>query len=251
MHGMRLTVIGCSGSFPGPESPASCYLVEAAGHRALLDLGTGAIGALARHTDIYAIDAILLSHLHPDHFFDVCSLYVAHRYHPDGGRPPIPLYGPAGTAERLRQAYGDDEMEVATQFEVTEWAEGTTYDVGPLRATVASVVHPVPSFAIRVEHDAGSLVYSGDTAPSPRLSALSTGADLLLCEASWQAGRDNPPGLHLTGREAAEHAQTAGVGRLVLTHLPPWNDPARTLAEARPWFDGPIELARSGVAYDL
>lgn len=248
---MRLTVIGCSGSFPGPESPASCYLIEVDGHRTLLDLGTGAIGALARHTDIYAIDAILLSHLHPDHFFDVCSLYVAHRFHPDGGRPAIPLHGPAGTADRLRAAYGDDAMDVAAQFEVTEWVEGTTYDVGPLRVSIATVVHPVPCFAIRVDHGGGSLVYSGDTAPSARLAELATGADLLLCEASWQEGRDNPPGLHLTGRDAAQHAQAAGVRRLVLTHIPPWNDPALTLEEARPWFHGPIELARSGVAYDL
>ncbi len=248
---MRLTVIGCSGSFPGPESAASCYLVEAGGNLILLDLGTGALGSLARYADIYAIDAILLTHLHPDHFFDVCSLYVARRYHPGGSHPPVPLYGPAGTGERLHQAYGDPAMEVDSQFAITQWVEGTTYDVGPLRVTVARVEHPVPSFAIRVEHGGRALVYSGDTAPSPRLTELAAGADLLLCEASWQEGDEHPPGLHLSGREAAGHAQAAGVRRLVLTHVPPWYDPAVTLAEARPWFDGPIEAAKVGVGYDV
>ena len=82
---MRLTVVGCSGSFPGPDSAASCYLVEADGFRVLLDLGNGALGPLQRYADIYAVDAVLVSHLHSDHFIDLCSYYVALRYRdPDG-----------------------------------------------------------------------------------------------------------------------------------------------------------------------
>ncbi|MDQ1641319.1 MAG: hypothetical protein QOJ90_670, partial [Actinomycetota bacterium] len=79
---MRLTVIGCSGSFPGPDSPASCYLVEADGFRVVVDLGNGALGPLQRHCAIGDIDAVLLSHLHPDHVMDVLSLYVARSYDP-------------------------------------------------------------------------------------------------------------------------------------------------------------------------
>jgi ribonuclease BN (tRNA processing enzyme) len=83
---VRLTVIGCSGSFPGPDSPASCYLVESGGFRLLLDLGNGALGALQRHVGLYDIDAVCLSHLHADHCLDLCAYYVARTFHPDGPR---------------------------------------------------------------------------------------------------------------------------------------------------------------------
>ncbi len=97
---MKLTVVGCSGSFPGPESPASCYLIEHEGTRILLDMGNGSLGALQRYTDIYAIDAVVLSHLHVDHFIDLCSYYVALQYRPDGPADSVAVWGPTDTAAR-------------------------------------------------------------------------------------------------------------------------------------------------------
>lgn len=250
---MRLTVVGCSGSFPGPRSAASCYLVEAGGTRVLLDLGPGSLGPLAAATDIYGLDAILLSHLHADHCLDVCSLYVARRYHPEGapeGR--LPVYGPAGAADRLARAYDLDPRPGMTEvFDFRSWEGGRRYEIGDLSVRVVRVNHPVETYAIRVEHDGRSLVYSGDTGVSEALVDLARDADLLLCEAAFHEGRDDIPDLHLTGREAAEHAKAAGVGLLLLTHLPPWNDPERTLAEAAPAFDGECLLAESGRSYDL
>lgn len=249
---MRLTVIGCSGSFPGPTGPASCYLLEAGGHRVLLDLGNGALGVLATYLDIYAVDAVLLSHLHADHCFDLASYYVARRYHPGGGRPRIPVYGPPGVATRMAGAYGVERPEGMTQeFDFHEWSGGVTHAVGPLRITVARVAHPVPCFAMRVEHEGRVLVYSGDTGPCEALVDLSRDADLLLSEASNQEGGDNPRDLHMTGRQAGEAATRAGVRRLVLTHVPPWYDGAVAIAEARPVFDGPLELAQPGSTYDI
>ena len=85
---VKLTVVGCSGSYPGPDSPASCYLVEAESDgriwRILLDLGNGALGALQKYVDPLVIDAVLVSHLHPDHCIDLCGYYVLRRYHPAG-----------------------------------------------------------------------------------------------------------------------------------------------------------------------
>ena len=92
---MRLTIIGCSGSFPGPEGPASCYLLEAEGFRLLIDLGNGALGVLQRHVGLFDVDAICLSHLHPDHCLDLTSYWVARQHAPDGPQPPIPVFGPA------------------------------------------------------------------------------------------------------------------------------------------------------------
>jgi ribonuclease BN (tRNA processing enzyme) len=249
---MRLTVIGCSGSFPGPAGPASCYLVEAGGRRVLLDLGNGALGALATYVDIYTVDAVLLSHLHPDHCFDLASYYVARRYHPDGGLPRVPVYGPVGVGDRMAEAYGSDRPDgLRTQFDFHEWVDGAGHDVGPLQVAVRRVAHPVPCFAMRVEHEGASLVYSGDTGPCDALVDLSRGADLLLAEASYQEGAHNPPDLHMTGRDAGTTAAAAGARRLVLTHVPPWYDGDTAVAEARQVYDGPLELARPGATYEL
>ena len=250
---MKLTVIGCSGSVPGPASPASCYLLEAGGFRALLDLGNGALGVLQRYCAVGDVDAVLLSHLHPDHCMDVLSLYVARTYDHHGGYPVIPVYGPRGSAAHLAGAYGRAEHPGLTGcFDFREWSPGS-HRVGPLEVAVTRVPHPVEAWAVRVTHDGRSLAYSGDTGPSPALVELARGADLALFEASFEEGRDDdaPPDLHLTGRQAGEHAAAAGAQRLVLTHLPPWNDPAVSLAEARAVFAGPVEVARSGATYDV
>src|SRR6266568_2910565 len=202
---MRLTVIGCAGSFPGPDSPASCYLVEAEGFRLLLDLGNGALGALQRHAGLFEIDAICLSHLHGDHCLDMASYWVARTYSPDGPKPRIPVYGPAGTADRLAGAQGSSlarEMPPAFSFETL--TPGTRR-IGPFEITADHVNHPVETFAFRLEHGGRALAYSADTGESAALVRLARGADLLLCEASFaevpaDAGAaPNPPDLHLTG----------------------------------------------------
>lgn len=250
---MRLTVIGCSGSFPGPESPASCYLVEAEGFRLLLDLGNGALGALQRRVPLQEIDAVILSHLHADHCLDLCSYYVFRTYHPDGPLPPIPVYGPAGTDDRMRRAYEAQRAKsdgMGAMFDFHTIAPGRC-DIGPFRLEFGRVNHPVETYAMRVERAGGVLVYSADTGESDSLVRLARDADLLVCEASFVEGRDAEPDLHLTGRQAAEHAVRAGVGRLLLTHLVSWNDPRRTLDEAAAVWRGPLELARSQAGYDI
>ena len=248
---MKLSILGCAGSFPAPDSACSAYLVEAAGFRLLIDFGTGSLSALQRHpAGLHGIDAILLSHLHCDHVLDACSYVVVRRYDPAGRHPRLPLYGPAGAAERLAQVYGaDPELGVEDVYDFRTLQPGT-FEVGPLTVTVDRVNHPVETFGVRVAHEGRSLAYSGDTGVSEALVELARGADLLLCEASYLDAQPHPSDLHLTGREAGEHAAKAGVGRLVLTHLvPAWGDPATTLREACATFPGPVELARPGAVY--
>ncbi len=240
---MRLTVLGCSGSLPSSTSAASCYLVEAEGYRLLLDLGSGALGPLQSVVDLADVDAVVLSHLHPDHCLDVCGYYVARRYGPPGREGRIPLLGPTGTASRLARAYGMPEQPGMSPVLDVGVLDGRTTQLGPFTVRTARVNHPVETYAIRLEHGGSALAYSGDTGVSAALSELATGADLLLCEATFAEDETNPPDLHLTARQAAEHAARAGVGRLLLTHLPPWRDPQRALAEAQPAF-GAVGLAR-------
>jgi ribonuclease BN (tRNA processing enzyme) len=254
---MRVTVIGCSGSFAGPASPASSYLIsaEASGrsYHVLLDLGSGALGALQRHLDPHSLDALFLTHLHPDHCIDVTGLYVHRRYHP-GGSPAerLPVYGPQGSSARLAAAYeGLDERRLGRQFDFRELADGFVAEVGPLRITARRVNHPIEAYGFRVEGDGAVVAYSGDTDDCPALVDLARDADLFLVDSAFVEGRDLPRGVHLTGRRAAEVAVAAGADRLMLTHLPSWNDPEVCRAQAAEVWPGVVELAVPDATYDL
>ena len=244
-------MIGCSGSFPGPDSPASCYLIEEHGFRLLLDLGTGALGVLQRYASLPEIDAVCLSHLHPDHCLDMTGYWVAQAYSPGAPHPRIPVYGPRGTARRLARAQGvDGEEEMTGEFGFVDLRPGPL-EIGPLRLTLAHVNHPVETFGFRIEAGGRALAYSADTGESEALAGLARDADVLLCEASFLGGPGLPENLHLTARQAAEHAARAGAGHLVLTHLVPWNDRERSRDEAAAAFGGRLSLASSGLMLDL
>lgn len=252
--GFQLTVLGCAGSFPGPDSACSAYLVEAAGYRLMVDFGTGALSALQRYGDLREVDAILLSHLHCDHMLDACSYVVVRRYAPDGPYPRLPLYAPAGARARLARAYGVPEegpMDDVYDFRILD-QEARPLHIGPFTVTAERVNHPVETYGFRIEHAGRVLAYSADSGMCPALHRLAAGADLFLCEASYLDGRVNPPDLHLTGREAGEIAAKAGVGRLVLTHLVrAWGSEEATYAAAANAFDGPVDLARPGARYAI
>ena len=251
---MRLTIVGCSGSYPGPESAASCYLLEEQHEgrtwRVLLDLGNGSLGQLHRYADPLEVDAVLVSHLHADHCLDLCGYYVMRKYHPSGPQPRIPVWGPAGTAERMARAYDlPVDPGMTEEFDFRAW--DTPIEVGPFTVEARQVVHPVIAYALRVTAGGRTLVYSGDTGPCDALDDVASSADLLLAEASFETGAVNPPDLHMTGADCGRTAARAGVGRLVLTHVPPWHDPAVAEAEARAEWSGPLELARAGATYEI
>lgn len=253
---MRLTVLGCSGSVPGPDSPASGYLLRADGVALGLDLGNGTLGALQRVLDPFDLDALLLSHLHPDHCADVPSLVVYRRHHP---APPhrrrLPLHAPTEAPTRLAAASAPSAAELATTdlFDVFDFRPlgARTIHIGGFEIDAAGVEHPCESYALRFSHGGRSLVYTGDTGPCEQLAGFAAGADLLLAEASWPHDADKPTGLHLSGRQAGELAAAASVGRLLLTHVPPWTDPQQVLQEARSVFGGSVELAQAGADYKI
>ncbi|MEO7235852.1 MAG: MBL fold metallo-hydrolase [Lapillicoccus sp.] len=254
---MRVTIVGCSGSFAGPASPASCYLVqtehEGRTWSIVLDLGSGALGTLQQHVDPRDLDAVFLSHLHPDHCIDLCGLYVVQRYHPDGASPRMPVYGPQGAGPRLREAYGsDDPAAMETEFDFHDHADGVAVTLGPFTVTPYAVNHPVPAFGLRVEADGTVLAYTGDTGECDALTPLMAGADLVLADSAFVAGRDTLNGIHLNGAQCAQAATRAGgVKRLMLTHIPSWNDREVCRAQAAEHWAGDVELAEPGATYTV
>ncbi|HWG02145.1 MAG TPA: MBL fold metallo-hydrolase [Trebonia sp.] len=248
---MRLTVVGCAGSFPGADSPASCYLLEADGFRLVVDLGNGALGALQKYIGLFDVDAVCLSHLHADHCVDMYSYAIAREYAPGGAKDPIPVYGPAGTRDRIAAIHGpgDGGGSLMERFAFETLAPGTR-EIGPFQVSLAHMNHPVETFGFRFAHESQSIVYSGDTGLTDALVPLARGANVLICEASFTEGPGLPADLHLTGRQAAEYARQAGVRQLVLTHLQAWNEPRTTFDEAAAAFAGGLMLAYPGQVVD-
>jgi ribonuclease BN (tRNA processing enzyme) len=248
---MRLTVLGCAGSFPGPDAACSAYLIEAEGFSLMLDFGTGSLSALQRYATLRDVDAILLSHLHVDHMLDACSYVVVRRYAPDGPYPRLPVYGPTDTRERLTAAYGSPAEGPLDDVYAFHTLVPGTFAVGPFAVTVDRMNHPVETFGVRLEHGGRALAYSADTGMCEALIRLAHRADVFLCEASYLDGEPNPPDLHLTGREAGEAAAKAEVGRLLLTHLQAWGRPEATRDAAAGSFGGPLDLVRPGDRYRI
>ena len=256
---MKVTVIGCSGSFAGPTSPSSSYLIqEESGGRLwsiLLDLGSGALGALQRHLSPDDLDAVVLTHLHPDHCVDLCGLYVWRRYRPAEPLPSrLPVHGPAGTGQRLQTMYhGLEAGGMEAQFDFRVVADAEPLQVGPFTVTPYAMNHPVEAYGFRVEAGGAVLAYTGDTDDCENLTPLLRDADLALMDSAFVDGRDDAvPGIHLSGSRAATAAVRAGgVKRLMLTHIPAWNDPEVCRAQAAGVWTGTVELAAADSVHDL
>lgn len=252
---MRLTVLGCSGSVVGPDSPASGYLLRAPDTPPLvIDFGGGVLGTLQRHIDPGLVH-VLLSHLHADHCLDLPGLFVWRRYHPT---PPVGkavLYGPSDTWSRLGAAsspYGGEIDDFTDIFEMRHWVADEPVTIGTLTVVPKLVAHPTESYGMRITDASGALlVYSGDTGYCDSLIELARGADVFLCEASWTHSPDRPVDLHLSGTEAGRAAAAAGVGELLLTHIPPWTSVEEVISEAKSEFDGPVRAVVCGETFDI
>ncbi|WP_410654258.1 MBL fold metallo-hydrolase [Amycolatopsis sp. lyj-112] len=255
---MRLTILGCSGSVPGPNAAASGYLIEADGFVLGLELGNGTLARLQALRDPFDLDALILSHLHPDHCADVSALTVLRRYHPALPYPArphrLPVYGPSDVHERLSNAYAANEEERATTDLSDVYAfhdlRPEPVEIGPFEIVAVPVDHPTPAYGLRITHDGRTLAYTGDTGVCDTLTDLADGVDVLLSEASWTDSPSRPAGVHLSGKEAGELARKAGARRLLLTHVAPWTDRDAVLAEAAVAFPG-AELVEQGAVYDV
>lgn len=252
---MRVTVLGRSAACPNPGGACSGYLVEERDTSVLLDCGTGVVSRLREIVDYRRISAVIISHMHVDHFIDIIPYTYGLKLMSglvDGFRPKL-LLPPGGrrTLETITSIWKDLPGSMTQVFDISEFDPLSTLKVGGLNITFAQTVHFVPCWAIRITGNR-TLVYSADTGPSDQLVKHVHGADLFLAEAALLEKRGAPGEEgHLTPREAGEIARLGGAKRLVLTHFWQEFDIHRMIHEASTAFGGPAEPAEEWKAYIL
>jgi ribonuclease BN (tRNA processing enzyme) len=237
--GLSVTVLGCSGTYAAPGGACSGYLVSGGGVAVWLDCGPGTLANLQAHVSIEDLDAVVVSHSHPDHWTELPVFRNAMKYGLE--RSGLPVYGTAETLERLEAALGET---VAPTFAWTTITAASRVEIGGLVFTFAVTDHPVETLAVRVDDLAAglSLGYSADTGPGWSFAALGPPLDLALCEATLTPDFEGKSP-HITGRQAGAMARDAGVRRLVVTHVWPTSDPEAHRAAAEAEFRRPVELA--------
>jgi ribonuclease BN (tRNA processing enzyme) len=253
---LQLSVIGSSSAAPRPGRACSSYLIRSAGAAVVLDLGNGALGKLQLAIDYRQLDALVVSHLHGDHFLDVIPLRFALKRRPSLRDDRMALWLPPGGAQMLHQLCGilthsDGAAFLDEVFLVREYDPASQLQIGDARLTFAPARHYIPTFAIRAECNGASIVYSADTAPCESVVELARDASLFLCEATLGLGSEDEPRGHSSAHEAAEMAQGAGTERLVLTHYSAADSADAIVAAARERFEGPVLAADDGVDLSL
>jgi ribonuclease BN (tRNA processing enzyme) len=243
----RLVVLGSSGARPTAAQGCSGFLLEWDGLRIVLDLGYGTLSPLLAHAPDGAVDAVVVTHEHPDHCVDVHALFRVRRYsYPDA--PKLPLYCPPGVLDRL--AGLEPDMDLGDVFEHRPLPG--TYDLTRFRLTAEPLPHYVPNVGVRIEIDGTALAYATDTGPHEVLAELGREADVYIVDATDHPGETEAATRNLlTAVEAGQWAERAGARRLLLTHLWPGTDPEVSIQRARRFFGGEIDVAEKGLVIDL
>jgi len=236
---MKLTVIGCWGGYPKVGEASSGYLLEHKGFNLLIDFGSGVLSQLQKIIQPEQINAVILSHYHPDHIADIGVLQHARLILGFLGKETecLPIYG-----------HTEDEQEFS-KLTYKNITKGNAYQpnevltIGPYTIKFLSTDHPVPCYAMRIEADGKSLVYTADTAYKEEFIQFSAEADLLLCECNFYRHQDGKNAGHMTSYDASNLANKANVKKLVLTHLPQFGSLEQLKAEAAEYYHGPLSLA--------
>lgn len=246
---IHLTVLGACGAWPTADQACSGFLLESDGFRLLLDPGYATLPVLQEHIAVADVDAVLISHGHPDHCADLNPLLRA-RALADEPAPALPVHTLPGAVDAVLAL--DRPGMLAHSFDLREFEGGDRFEIGPFTVDSRLLPHFVPNAGFRLTAGTSALVYTGDTGPSPEIAALGRGADVLLSEATYVD--EVPAGdaeFLLSARLAGEYATAADVAHLLLTHLWPGTEPAAAHDAAARSFRGPIGVARRGLVVDL
>jgi ribonuclease BN (tRNA processing enzyme) len=263
---LRLTVLGKSPSWQDAGGACSGYLVEEDGATVLLDCGNGVFSKLRCYRDYTAVDAVVISHLHADHFLDLVPFAYALTYAPRQQPAPVDrwpgtqkparpkLYSPRGAKQLFRQivgAWGSEDL-IENAFDLEEFSPDSVIEVGTLKFRFQDVPHFTETFAVEVSsmNGGGRITYGADCSPNEKLVEFAKGTDLLIVEATLPRPERTGVRGHLTPEEAGEHAKRAGVKRVLLTHVSDELDQLKVRKRARKAFEGPIEVACEGAVYE-
>lgn len=238
---LTLTVLGCDGSYPGPGGACSGYLVRGGGVNLWLDAGSGTMANLQRHVALEYVDAVVISHEHPDHWSDLEAFYVACAYVIE--RPPVAVYAPAGL-ERLTH---ENTAEI---FQWRSAGDKDTVDIGGLRLTFSRTDHGPETLAVRIDGDGRSLGYSADSGPGWSLAELGAGLHLALCDATYLRDAEGTV-QHMSARQAGLSGREAAVERLVLTHRWPTVPAEAAWTEGSEAFGADVILAELHGEYEV
>jgi ribonuclease BN (tRNA processing enzyme) len=244
---LKLTIVGFWGGYPKVNEASTGYLLEHEGFNLMIDFGSGVMSRLQNFVQPEELDALVLSHYHPDHVADIGVLQHARLIQGFLGKksPQLPIYG-----------HAKDKQEFA-KLTYKNITKGIAYDpakklqVGPFTISFISAVHPVPCYAMRIEAGSKSLVYTADTSFKEEFIPFAAGADLLLSECNFYGNQDGKGAGHMNSYDNGKLAEGARVKQLVLTHLPHYGEIDQLVSEASAVFSGPITLAREGLEITL
>jgi ribonuclease BN (tRNA processing enzyme) len=264
---MRLTVLGKSPSWQDAGGACSGYLITDDDAALLLDCGNGVFGKLRQHIDYVDVDAVLISHLHADHFLDLIPYAYALTYAPR--QQPVPvdrwpgtdqparpeLHAPRNATETFRRgvgAWGNEDL-IESAFDLHEYGPRDTVRVGSLEARFSEVPHYAETFAVNLTSNSngGRLTFGADSRPGQEVVDAARGTDLLLVEATLPRPERTGVRGHMTPSEAGEHAKRAGAKRVVLTHISDELDADWAREQASEAFGAPVEVAAEGATYEL
>jgi ribonuclease BN (tRNA processing enzyme) len=237
-----LTVLGTDGSYPAPGGACSGYLLRCGGFTTWLEAGPGSLANLQLHIGLDELDAVVVSHAHPDHWSDLEGLYVALRYF--FGRQGVPVYAPQG----LRELMCGEKPDGTFDWRVV--GDGDSAVIGPARWTWSVTDHPVEALAARVQVGPRALGYSADTGAGWQFASLGAGINMALVEASLTTEAEGVM-QHLSARQAGVAAAEAGAERLLVTHLTPGRDRAEAREEAEAAFGRPVDVAEVGRTWEV
>ncbi len=256
---MRITVLGKSPAWQDAGGACSGYLVQQDGFALLLDCGNGVFSKLRRFHDYLEIDAVLISHLHADHFLDLVPFSYALQYTtrqpPEAHEPRRPtLYAPRGAGDLFRHvvgSWGSEEL-IESAFELYEYEVSEQLAVGPLAVRFCRVPHFTATYAVELRsNESGRVTYSADCGPNDELIRFAQGTDMLLIEATLRQPEGDGDRGHLTPREAGDHGRRAHARRLILTHFSDELDADWARAEAGIGYGASVDLAHEGAVYTL
>ena len=233
---LSLTVLGCSGTYAAPGGACSGYLFRSASTTVLVDCGPGALANLQQHIALTDLDAIVVTHEHPDHWLELPVMRNALKY--SMNVDDLRLYSTAGTlglAETL--------TDLAPTFRSEVIADGSELVVGDLQIRLSQTDHPVETLAVRVDSGSSSIGYTSDTANGWSAGELGSGLDVLVAEATFLDEQMSGSSVHLSAGQAGLQARAASARRLVLTHLLPGADASVAVAEAADAYGSPVEAA--------